>query len=53
VPYKEWRLARFGPRRGMPMQIDQGRVFSSYQDANWACFRARWKEMTGRECPVE
>jgi hypothetical protein len=53
APYKEWRLAKFGPRRGMPMAIDQSRAFGSYRDANWACFRARWKEMTGRECPVE
>jgi hypothetical protein len=22
VPHKEWRLAKFGPRRGTPMQID-------------------------------
>jgi len=53
VPHKEWRLAKFAPRRGMPMEIDQSRAFSSYGDANWACFRARWKEVTGRDCPVE
>ena len=53
VPHKEWRLAKFGPRRGTPMQIDRSRAFGSYQDAAWACFRARWKEMTGKECPVE
>ena len=53
VPHKEWCLAKFGPRRGTPMQIDQGRAFASYRDAVWACFRVRWKEMTGRDCPVE
>ena len=53
VPHKEWRLAKFGPRRGTPMQIDQSRAFTRYHDAVWACFRARWKEMTGGECPVE
>ena len=46
-------VAKFGPRRGTPMQIDQSRAFTSYHDAVWACFRARWKEMTGRDCPVE
>jgi hypothetical protein len=35
------------------MQIDQSHAFGSYHDAVWACFRARWKEMTGGECPVE
>ena len=53
IPHKEWRLAKFGPRRGTPMHIDQSRAFGSYQDAVWACFRARWKEMTGRDCPIE
>ncbi len=53
VPHKEWRLAKFGPRRGTPMQIDESRAFGAYQDAVWACFRARWKEMTGRDCPIE
>jgi hypothetical protein len=34
------------------MEIDESRVFHRYHDATWACFRARWKEMTGRDCPV-
>jgi len=53
VPHKEWHLAKFGPRRGTPMQIDRSGTFHRYEDAVWACFRARWKEMTGRDCPVE
>lgn len=52
-PHREWRLAKFGRRRGTKMQIDQSRAFNRYEDAVWACFRARWKEMTGRDCPVE
>jgi hypothetical protein len=52
VPHKEWHLAKYGPRRGTPMQVD-GRAFHKYDDAVWACFRARWKEMTGADCPVE
>ena len=43
---------QYGPRRGTPMQVD-GRAFHNYDDAVWACFRARWKEMTGADCPVE
>ena len=53
VPHKEWCLAKFGPRRGTPMQIDESRAFDTYKEAVWACFRTRWKEMTGRDCPVE
>ena len=52
VPHKEWRLAKFGARRGTPMQIEN-RPFTAYKEVVWACFRARWKEMTGRDCPVE
>jgi hypothetical protein len=53
VPHKEWRLAKMGPRRGSKVQVDNSRVFQDHDDAVWACFRARWKEMTGRDCPVE
>ncbi len=53
VPHKEWRLARLGPRRGTKVLIDPSRVFHDHDEAVWACFRARWKEMTGRDCPVE
>jgi hypothetical protein len=53
VPHKEWRLAQYGPRRGTPMQVDESRAFHRYEEAAWACFRARWREMTGSECPVE
>ena len=53
VPHKEWLLAKYGPRRGTPMQIDNSRTFHDHDEAVWACFRARWREMTGVECPVE
>ena len=53
VPHKEWRLAKSGPRRGTPLQTDQSRDYYSYHDAAGACVRARWKEMPGRDCPVE
>jgi len=53
VPHKEWRLGRMGPQRGTKVQIDETRQYHSYEDAVWACFRARWQEMTGEECPFE
>lgn len=52
VPHKEWRLGQLGPRRGTKVEIDRSRAFRSYEDAVWACFRARWKDITGKDCPV-
>ena len=51
-PDREWRLGKMGPKRGTPM-TEYGPAYSSAKDASWACFRARWLEATGQECPVE
>ena len=51
-PDREWRLGKMGPRRGTPM-TEYGPTYARFADAVWACFRARWKETTGHECPVE
>ena len=48
----EWQLGRLGPKRGTPMQ-PYGPVYRSGAEASWACFRARWQEVTGQPCPVE
>ena len=50
---REWRLGRMGKRRGSAVEVDASRAFDRYADAVWACFRARWREMTDQECPVE
>jgi hypothetical protein len=52
VPHKEWHLGKLGPRRGTKVEIDRSRTFHDHDEAVWACFRARWKEMTGKDCPV-
>jgi hypothetical protein len=51
-PYAEWRLGRMGPRRGMKVEVNDALVFTDYGAAVWACFRARWQEVTGKPCPV-
>jgi hypothetical protein len=48
----QWRLGKLGPKRGTPM-LEVGPTYSSYPEASWACFRARWQELTGHPCPVE
>jgi hypothetical protein len=49
---RHYRLGKFGPKRGTPMQ-EYGPTYKTPQEASWACFRARWLEITGQECPVE
>ena len=53
VPYREWRLGRMGAKRGMNVETDDSQIFSDYSLAVWACFRARFQEVTGKPCPVE
>ena len=51
VPHREWRLARMGEARGSRMSLGT-EVFTSHEAASWACFRARWREVAGEDCPV-
>jgi len=32
---------------------EYGPAYTSQAAVNWACFRARWQEVTGKPCPVE
>lgn len=52
VPGKEWRLGSFGERRGTAVTVGDT-AYHRYEDALWACFRARWQEVSGEECPIE
>ena len=52
-PYREWRLGRMAPKRGLPVEISETEVFTDYGAAVWACFRARWQEVVGQPCPVQ
>lgn len=51
-PYAEWRLGRMGAKRGMKVEVSDDQVFTDHDAAVWACFRARWLEVTGKPCPV-
>ena len=48
-PFREWKLARHPGRPGAPIEIIEGYVFSSREEAEWEVFRIRWKELTGEE----
>ena len=51
-PDHAFRLGKMGPKRGTPM-TEYGPRYKTAAEASWACFRARWLEATGTECPVE
>jgi hypothetical protein len=46
-------LARMGERAGDPLEPVPGHVFRSRAEAEWAVFKLRWRELTGRDLPIE
>lgn len=48
-PYRQWAIGRLGARRGAPIERVDNRVFTSLDEAEWAVFVLRWRELTGRE----
>ena len=51
--HREWVLARMGQRAGDPIEPILERVFYSDEEAEWAVFKLRWRELTGRELAIE
>jgi len=51
--HREWVLARMGSRAGDAIEPVPGRIFHSEEEAEWAVFKLRWRELTGRELPIE
>ncbi len=51
--HREWALARMGARAGDPLEPVPGPVFASKTEAEWAVFKRRWHELTGRELAIE
>ena len=49
----EWTLARMGERAGDSLEPVPGHVFGSKAEAEWAVFKLRWRELTGRDLPIE
>lgn len=48
-----WILARMGTERGDPVTPVPGVLFRTLQEAEWAVFKLRWKDLTGRELPLD
>lgn len=52
VPYREWRLARMGQKRGEPVTFLDDRVFTRLKDAEWELLKIRWRIHTGNDVPA-
>ncbi|MEQ8247790.1 MAG: hypothetical protein RID42_08905 [Alphaproteobacteria bacterium] len=49
TPHKEWLIGRMAARPGDPVVLEEDRVFSSVEEAEWEVFRRRWTLLTGQE----
>lgn len=51
--HRAWSLARLRP--GIRPEIDPvpGHRFETREQAEWAIFKLRWRELTGRDLPIE
>lgn len=49
-PFAEWVLGTMPPSRlDGPIAIEEGRVFTSREEAEWEVFRRRWRQHTGED----
>lgn len=48
-PWREWVLAQLPGKRGAPLILHEDTVFTDWDEAEWAVFKRRWREHTGRE----
>jgi hypothetical protein len=46
-PFAEWVLANMPPSRADPIVFEDGPVFTSREEAEWAMFCRRWRRLTG------
>ena len=46
-PEREWVLAQLTGERGEALRVHEDAVFHSLEDAEWAVFQRRWRELTG------
>ena len=51
--HREWVLARMWQRAGDAIEPVPGYIFQSEEEAEWVVFKLRWRELTGRELPIE
>ncbi|MCY4463678.1 MAG: hypothetical protein OXC26_25275 [Albidovulum sp.] len=47
-PFKEWRIGRI-TERNQPIEAVDDRIFDNLDEAEWAVFKLRWKDLTGQD----
>jgi hypothetical protein len=52
-PFREYRLGRLSARRGTPVDLVPGLVFSSPAEAEWAVFARRWERHFGQPLDLD
>jgi len=48
-PHREWTLGELPDKKGNPVKILKGQVFTSIEDAEREILRRRWKKYTGKD----
>ena len=48
---RAWVLVRFNGRKGEPLTVDRGRVFTDWNEAEWEVFKLRWRDYFGQAVP--
>ena len=46
-PHAEWVIGRLSGRRGVAPTVEDNRVFTRIEDAEWAVFKLRWLKAFG------
>jgi hypothetical protein len=52
-PFREYRLGRLSARRGTPVELVPGLVFSSPAEAEWTVFVRRWERHFGEPLDLD
>lgn len=50
---RAWVLVEFNGKKGEPLTVHRDRVFTDWNDAEWAVFRTRWKRYFGTALPED
>ena len=50
-PFKKWRIGRI-TERNQPIEAVDDRVFDNLDEAEWAVFKLRWRDLTGRNLKI-
>jgi len=50
---RAWVLVEFNGRKGEPLKVHHDRVFTDWNEAEWAVFRLRWKAFFNADLPED